>query len=917
MTRWRLFMSRVLGMFGIGRREAELDAEVLAHLDMLTDEYLRRGLAPAEARQAARREFGRIDPMKEAFRDQRGIRTLELFGQDLRHAARVLRRRPVFTALAILSLAIGIGGSTSAFGVIDPMVLRPLPVVAPQELVSISVERGDLRTFMPWLPEAFASLGKGNGGASISELALLSQRTRSFSDLVIHGGAHRALRLALDPGSVEGAEEVQVERASGPFFSVLGIVPATGRLFSRQDEAAGAPAVAVISHGLWRRRFGADERAIGRTITLIDPRRGSSSSTLTVIGVAPPDFSGLEAGTRSDIWTVMRSTPPASPDFRNPSWWQGPRSVARLRPGVSLNDAQVEIGTLYRRILDDWAVQYGTGWTEQQRDWFLSQRIALAGAGRGFTTLWSRFGVRLTILLLAVAAILLIACANIGALLLARNVDRRRELALRMALGSGAGRLARQLFLESAVLAVCGGLAGLTLAYWGTHLLVGLDADLRSAAPDVGVDARIVVFAMLATGMSGLAFGSLPALRAVRMDLNTLIKNEGDPPAEVGWRWSIGRTMLAAQVALAMTLLVGAGVFLRTLHNLRGVDTGYDQRELLVFSVAGQIDSAGVLDRLGAVPAIESATLWEYGLFRPGVSQIGPIAVDGFAAIPGQDLYSFSTRVGPRFFSTLGITLSAGRDFTPEDAQAGGRRVAIISGEMARFFFGDRNAVGRHFRPDPNPRAAPIEIVGVAEDVKYRALREEPARVIYLPLQTATSNSTFAIRTVSDDASLLPALRSIVAEVAPGARLGSVARLDDVVEGTLVQERLLAQVSTAFAIVALALLCLGLYGTVSYAVARRTREFCVRVALGARVADVIRLVMADTGRIVGIGAVLGMVAAAGLTSLMASLLFGVAPLDPVAFAVSLALLTLIAGGAALLPAWRASTIQPVEALRHD
>jgi len=417
--------------------------------------------------------------------------------------------------------------------------------------------------------------------------------------------------------------------------------------------------------------------------------------------------------------------------------------------------------------------------------------------------------------------------------------------------------------------------------------------------------------------LSALLFGLVPALRVTRAKLSFGIRSERTTPGDSASRWALNKLVIMSQIALAMLLLAGAGLFLRTLYNLKHTDTGFDKDNIVVFSVNEGLDIGRTLARLEALPGVESASVWENGLLRPGIQQTGPIFVEGYVAEPGVDLYSFGTFVGPGFFKTMGITLLSGRDFTPEDALLPGRPVAVISAAMAKFFFGNQDPVGRTFRPDPNPRAETIRIIGVAEDAKYATLRDEPTRTIYWPLKKTAATSTYAIRTQREPAAIASEITAALQEFDADIRVGKILRMSEAAEGTLKTEPLIARFASGFSLLSLFLVCVGLYGTLSYSVALRTGEIGIRMALGAGVPDVITMLMRETGWIVGVGIVVGITLIAGTTQLIASLLYGLTPTDPITIAAAALLLVAVAATSAYLPARRASRVDPMVALRHE
>jgi len=905
------------------RVEQELDEEIRYHLDRQTDELIAKGNSPESARLQASRVLGSVDLRKEECRDARRLNLVDNLIKDLRYAVRMLRRTPSFTAVAVFSLAVGIGANTAVFSSVDPLFLRQLPVREPGRLVLLKAVRPDLHALIPWLSTAW--IPRINDGITYRQFDLLRDRTQSFSGMFLFSPAVD-MRVTVDSSNPAG-EVARAQGASGGFFATLGVDAVLGRTFAADDERADAVPVAVISNRFWQRRFGQDAEVLGKQITLPgggDPRSANGRLIATIIGVAPLGFAGPELGSNCcDIWFLLAGKANGSAPTEA-LWWHGVGPMmARLKPGTSVEQADTEVRTTYARAVDEWAAEYGSEWSPQQRKQFLSHTVATQPGATGWSRLRDEVGQRLLILMGTVGIVLLIACANVAALLLARAADRQKELAVRLAMGSGRGRLVRQLLTESLVLGVVGGLAGIGVACGGIRLLLAYVPEL--ALLQAGLNGRVLVFTSAASLAAAVLFGIAPALRSTGLRLSPALKDGYGRFLGVRSRVSINKMLVASQITLSIILLVGAGLFLRTLQNLRHLDAGFDRENVTLFFLDRPLklsDHDTLTNRIQAFPGVESAAAWEAGLLGSSgnISSVGPIHVDGYVPGPNEDLGATVNYVGLGYFQTLGISIVSGRDFTAGD-ELPNRNVAVVSATLAKHFFGETNPVGKHFIPDGKPPE--VEIIGVAEDTKYQTLREEARQTVYVPFgsryleSTPSQTRAFAVRSSSNSLPLAQALRDAVKATNPAIRVDSVRTLEDVAENTLLQERFLAEIASLFSGLALFLACVGLYGTLSHAVAQRTNEIGIRMALGAQGRDVIRMVLRDISWTVLGGLVLGILGALAATRAIAGLLFGLSSSDPWTLAGACAVLVAASSMAAWPPARRAVQVAPIEALRHD
>jgi predicted permease len=851
----------------------------------------------------------------------------EMF-QDLRFGMRLLLKRKGFTAMAALSLALGVGANTAIFSLINVALLKTLPVKDPQRLVF----------FMVAGPQ-------GSGTGFSYPLVEQFRQNNQFLTGVVAASRVDRMRLT-EPGTGGQIELIQTGRVSGDFFSELGVGAVAGRTLAEDDDKpAGAQPVAVISHSFWKRRFNLDPSVVGRKITL-------DNFPFTIVGVAPPRFFGFEVGSGPDLWWPIRMTPQVTHgsqilNDRDTRWLY---VMARLKPGMNVEQARAEMDAVFRRDLNAIAPERLASFTPAQRRNHFERNIQLVPGGAGFTWLREQIKKPLLILMIIVGLTLLIACANVANLLLARAASRRKEIAVRMALGAGRWRLIRQLGAESLLLAALSGALGLLLAQWGARLLLAYLPEERTATFDLAPDARVLGFTLAVSLLTAILFGLAPALRATRLDLNSSLRGSVGGSA---WssRLTLQKTLIVTQVALSLFLLIGAGLFVRSLRNLKNIDAGFDSESVMLFS----LDTPGgysvaqrvnlyrqTLERLEALPGARAASLSSFSLLS-GSGSNGNIVVEGYANQPDEDMDCHRLWVGPKYFSTMGIPMLHGRDFGPQELQPQYELIdeqrtssepaqrppgvapsvplsAVINQSMARYFFRAENPLGRRFRLQRGPlKDIPIEVIGVVKDAKYYNLQERTPRVFYLSFFQRPREGmagTILLRGFVDSESATAAIHRAVRELDPQAQALNFRTMNEMVDRSLMQERFVAQLAGFFSLFALLLASIGLYGVMSYATARRAREIGVRMALGARASDVIRLVLRETMSLVSAGVVIGLGAALAATRLVRSLLFGLDPNDPLTIAVATLLMLIVAAMAGYLPARRASRLEPMVAL-HD
>ncbi len=829
------------------------------------------------------------------------------FVQELRFAFRTLGKSPGFTFVVVLTLALGIGANTAIFGLIDQLLVRPLPVRDPERLVVLDA------------PGPFSGFTHNNSEVLTPISHPMFEGLRDRSRIFEGVSAHFLTSTHVTAG--ETAERLSTNLVSGTFFETLGVGPAVGRVFTREDDVRpGGHPIVVLSHGFWERKFAGDPEAVGRAIVV-------NGHPLTVVGVLERGFHGVEVGASIDLYVplmmqaqILPTWRPVLQNFR--ASWLTP--MARLRDGVSLDEARAESNVVYRQLLQE-DLQTITSKSQSFRERFAAKELLLLEGGRGVSSLRNRSETPLLVLMGMVGVVLLIACANVANLLLARSSARRREVALRIALGASRVRIARQLLLESVLLALGGGALGTIFAIWtGDALLRSLPFENLPRVFEAEPDLRVAIFTFLVSLATGLAFGAVPALSATRPEVAPTLKNEaGTISSRSSGRFRSG--LVVAQVALSLLLLIGAGLFVKSLSNLGAIDPGFEPDRILTFGVnpslngyelERRMDVIGrIRDEASAVPGVRSVSLAEIGLMT-GSNSSSTVKVEGYEPKEGEDMNPDLNGVASEFFSTLGIPLLAGRDFTDgDDLEA--TRVAVVNEKFARYFFGDSDPIGRTFvfgRDD-----AEVLIVGLAGNGKSMSLREEPERFIYFPFTQSKDLGavTFYVRSAIDPETLGARVRDAVARVDSTLPVTDMKTMNRQIEESLYVERMVAALSVAFGALATLLAAVGLYGVLSYAVAARTREIGIRVALGAERKRLLLLVLREVAVLSALGIGIGLAAGFFAGRLVESELYGLSGRDPLAIVFATFVLVATAALAGYIPAARASRVDPMVALRHE
>ena len=890
------------------RKEEELDAEIQNYLDEAIRDRMERGEPAEQARANALIEFGNVGLVKEVTREMWGWALLERLGQDLRFGLRMLWKDKGFTAIALLSLALGIGANTAIFSLVDAALLKTLPVKNPERLVSL--ERGDVPP------------GKSRDGFSHAFFEKARMQQELLDGVCAFWGNPR-VNVAMDGQ----AEVASAQRVTGGFFAVLGVNALLGRTITEEDDKVpGAHPVVVISHQYWRRRFASDPAVVGKSILL-------NGHAFTIIGVTPPEFFGAIVGEAPDFWAPMMMTEQLSPGTSVKGYYRmgfAPM-LARLKPEVSEQQASALLTELLRQTaLDEVGIEIEL-WSPERRQALRQQNIALIPASRGyaafgFPTVRTRFSEALRILMAVVGLILLIACANIANLSLARSTARQKEIAVRLALGASRFRLIRQLLTESLLLAASGGALGLALAWWGIRFLLALMASGRTPVYlNVTLDARALMFTAAASVLACILFGLAPAWRATDVGLTPALK-DNSRSAEGVARLGLGKSLVVMQVALSLSLLITAGLFTRSLGKLYMLDAGFKKENVLQVSTDPRmIGYQGkqvvalyqrLLERFKTIPGVRSASLGGVGLL--GGSGGGKLIIvphaQGRPAPPGEQRPPIGT-VTPEYFETVGMTILRGRGFTARDFDRGsGQKAVVVNEAFARHYFGEEDPIGQRF--GYNEAGDGQEIVGVVKDARQSSLRET-AEPIWYGAGFGQEATTFQLRTTADPTYIITAVRQAAREIDANLPLYDIKTLAANVDGSLAQERLISALSGFFGLLSLSLAGIGLYGILAYSVSRRTREIGIRISLGAQPGAVLRMVLQQGLILTLLGVGIGLAASLGATRLLESQLFGVTPTDPVTFVGAPILLLTVALLAGLVPARRATNVDPLIAIRQE
>jgi predicted permease len=837
--------------------------------------------------------------------------------RDVLYALRQFVRNPLLTIIAISSLAIGIGANTAIFSVMDAALLKSLPVANPQELVMFTDPNA-----------SGVTTGLNTGERHLmtyAEFVQLRDHATTLSGMFATEADLNRWHVRIAGGPTE---EARARLVSEEYFSVLGLQPAMGRFFTSADaKGPGQDPYAVISYDYWQSRFGGKPSVLGTPIQV-------GNASLTVIAVAKPGFRGETVGESTDFWMPVMMQPIVIPgrDWLNENLSQSAEKVmwlhtfGRLKPRVSSSKAQTEINVLFRQIIEN---SYSTSLSPEFRRQALDQRLVLHEARTGVFANRNEFSQQLFLLLSAAIVVLAIACINVANLLLARGSNRSREVALRLSIGATRARIIRQFLTESLVLSFLGGLLALLLAWGASRLLTIFLASGRSGLElSPTLDGKVLLFTLCVLVFSGIIFGLAPALRGTNIDLNDSLRDSGHATASSG-KVKLTQGLVVCQIGLSLLAVILAGLFLRTIWNLQAVGLGYPKEKLLLITVDGvQAGYKGpqlsnlwrdLNARLQALPGVQAVSYSINGLFS-GSEADDEIAVEGFTPQNEDEKTSRFDVVGPGYFATLGVPLLGGREFGFADSPSA-PHVAIINEAFAKQFFAGRNPIGRHITEDPGNQKNVMEVVGVAKSVRDHALQGEVPSRFYVPGDQAMGGpnewATFEIRTAGDPKYMLDAVRKTI--ISADAKLYPTKEhvLMESLESSMSQPRMIARLCAVFGTVGLLLAAGGLYGVLSYGIARRTNEIGIRMALGAAPGRVVGMVLRETGMMLVIGAVLGIVLTIACARLIAGRLYGLSTLDPLTILSAVGLFAVVAAIAAFVPAARAARVNPIAALRHE
>jgi len=887
--RWHRELAKLGALFRRSKPVDDLAEEIRSHLRMEEQENLESGMPPEEAHYAALRRFGNVTLAQERSREMWGWNSVETLWQDIRYGLRQLRRSPGFTVVAVLTLALGIGANIALFSVMNVMLLRALPVRSPQELVEF-IRLAPDGSMMTNLPSAMFEHLRKNTSVLSGVFAFISD-TR-----ILRSGA--------------GSAPLLVHEVSGSFFPTLGVKPFLGRAIDLSDDRPDAEhQVVVLSYRFWSSHFGRDPSVVGATVRI-------NATPCIVIGVMPPDFFGVDRSRIPDMWVPLASDP-------NPGevWVLG-----RLKPGVSIPQAHAQLEPLFKQALESLR-DTTKDWPERERDEFLGEKLLVHCATTGTSGMrWEYWedSNTLKILMGMTGLVLLIACVNVANLLMARSAARVREMGIRLAIGAGRLRLFRQLLTENLLLALLGGVVGLLVAAWGHRVLVAFLMGSTQGGPlDFRLDVQVLGFSLGMSILTGFLSGVLPALRAGSKGVAAAIRD--GHPLRAATRLPFARKLLTIQVALSLTLLIGAGLFVRSLRNLASTDLGLTRENLVLMSVDPSPSKSirdrqqfwrQLTERLTHRPGVLSVSVAGDAIFGNGGWNNG-IWVRQPDGAEQHSQVAFNV-VGPGFFYTVGITLLAGREFGALD-QANSPRVAVVNRAFARKFFGGDNPIGKRFGTARSGSNSQIEIVGVIGDAKYGDLREQPRPMFYLPLFQNLEERLYYVhvRMAGNPAAVIAAVRREIQAMDPDISVYNVQTINEVIDSLLQHDRMFAVLASVFGILALLLTAIGIYGVVAYQITRRTGEVGIRMALGAQRGNVLWMFMRETLLVLAAGAAIGLPAAIAVAHLLRSLLFGLEPSDPVTIIGAMVALLGAGALAGFLPARRAASLLPMDALRHE
>ena len=911
MTDWlRQSSNRVWSFLRRARMDGELDAEMAAHLELAIEENMQRGMPAAEARRQALVRFGGPLEAREEHQEARGLPALDALLQDLRFGFRMLVKNPGFTAVAVLTLALGIGANTGIFSILRQVLLQRLPVPHPEELVLL---------YGPGPRQGHVNSDENGreGSESFSYPMYLNLRDHNevFAGLAAKDNAPVSLVFR---GHTERAK---ADLVTGNYFQTLGVNAALGRTLEPADTAApGSGPVVLLSYGYWKRRFASDPGVLNQSVLV-------NNRPMTIVGVVQPGFDGIQPGFVPEVYvpiTMPLSSEPPGLDSHKDYWI---KVIGRLKPGMSRERATAGLAPLYSSLLRD-ELPLFTGWSDNQKAQFLDKKLILREGARGRPILESGTGAELVALMSLVGVVLFIACANVAGLLTARGAARQREIGNRLSLGASRGRLIRQLVVESFLLSVSGAIVGLVLASWTSSTLVrfasenGIADGLSSA-----LNAPVLAFTFALAAACGFLFGVAPSLRATRVELVSTLKEQAGALSSGLAHTRLRKALVVCQVALTLLLVTCAGGFARSLYNVKHTDLGLRTAHVLQFRVAPQLNgydqprSFGLFrdleDRIAALPGVLSLSSAQEPLIADS-NRGSNVTVEGESPALAGTRHVMRNAIGPGHFSNLGIPLMKGREFTRADGTES-PKVVIVNETFAKTFFDAADPLGRRMKFGAGSGPLDMEIVAVVKDSHHDGVKEEVEPFVYIPYvqEKNIGALTFYVRTSQEPTVLASSVRNIVGELDSSLPIDDVRSFEQQIDRQLAGDRLIATLAGIFAALAALLAAIGIYGLLAYTVTQRTREIGVRMALGADARRVGEMILKDVGRLIGVGVLLGLPLAYSLGRLINSLLYGVKAFELLSVATALFVLLAVALCAAYLPARRATQVDPMVALRYE
>lgn len=936
-----IILQRLLSLFRKNRLEQELDEELRTHLEMQIEDYQRQGMSAVDARHAALKKFGGVDQVKEKYRDTRGIPVIETLLRDVRYGMRMLRRSPGITIVAVLSLALGIGVNTALFSAVDAVLLQDLRVREPEQLIVLQWQSGNRFRLGGISGTSNVSAPPGSQGFSLFRhdvfLSMDQARRRSpdgpLTDLVAFGPIAKVTTRLDRQGEV-----IDTQAVSGNYYTAFGVQPILGRGLNEQDDQKSAPPVVVISNKLWRERFLSDQQVIGRQLLL-------NKQSFTIVGVDPPEFEGaLQVDYHPAITIALAHEPTLAgkatlmgAEGGRQFWWLN--VMGRLRHGATADQARESLNGPFQAAALESMPPPRRSDEPAQLDANEYPRLTTESGSRGMPDTRKEFAPTIYGLFIVVGVVLLIACANLANLLLARGAARGSEMSVRLAVGAGRWRVIRQLLTESLLLSAIGGVVAVVFAYWSKHLLVSLTDTATRLIPE-GVDLqlnwRVLLFTLGLSLFTGVLFGLMPAWRTTSIDLATSLKQSRRATSVVS---RATKVLLIVQVALSSLLLVGAGLFVKTLYNLQRVELGFNQHNLLLFTL--QPEKAGyegdkllqlyqhIFAGLDQQPGVRGATFGTIALIANDVWTSGFMLPGEVKETAGRH-HTLRQMVRENYFTTMEIPMLRGRQFTPQDGPTA-VNVAIVNQSFAHEFFPGQEVLGQKIKLRQGDRS--LDIVGVVADARYQSQRTELRPVLYTPWQQEEEEigtMHFAVRTDTEPTALANSVRKLINDIDSNLPVTEVTTQSARAQATLGQERLYARLLTFFGIVALLLASIGLFGVLAHSVSQRTREIGIRMAFGARIGTILRLVIWEGMKLVLVGLALGALTGYGLKRFIEwnsytaegwrnvkSQLYGVSLADPVTLIIIAGILIAVALVACWLPARRAAKVDPLVALRYE